>query len=200
MRKLKYLICFFTLLAFLFYYQPFFQWMTKPLIVNDHLNKADAIVIFGEDLKTDNTLGPSIPEAMDYGLKLFQEGYANRLILSGGKLQANKNEAPVMYDYALAKGFSPESFFLEQSSQSPKERVRLTGKILAEKNYKSILLLSPPYQSARFKKMFTDKGIRVISTPLPDKKFYTARGQDKIKAFRLVASEYFNKVYYDLLH
>lgn len=199
MRKLKFLIGCFIILAFLFYYQPFFQWIAKPLIANDHLNKADAIVIFGDELKEGNTLAPGITETMDYGLKLFQESYAKRVVLSGGKLLTDKKEAMEMYNYALAKGFSPESFFLEQSSKSTDEMVLLTSKILAGKNYKSILLITPPYQSARVKKMFTDTGIKVISVPLQDKKFYTSRGQDKVKVFQLVAIEYLNKFHYDIL-
>lgn len=74
MRKVKFLLGCFILLAFLFYYQPFFPLMVKPLIASDQLKKADAIVILGNGLSSKSTLSPNTTETMNYGLKLFQEG------------------------------------------------------------------------------------------------------------------------------
>lgn len=189
-KKTKLLLITLAVLAALLYFGPLLQWAANPLTVKDPLQKTDAIVILSGGLNPDGSLAASTIERMDHGLNLFQDGYAKRIILSGGGLQPDQKESQVMYDYALSKGFPADVFILDQFSTSTYENILFTSKIAADKNYKSLIMVTSPYHSARAKKMFAGRGIQVISSPAEKSELYTAKGQDKIRMIKLVAEEY----------
>ncbi|MCL5935732.1 MAG: hypothetical protein M1543_04530 [Firmicutes bacterium] len=59
-------------------------------------------------------------------------------------------------------------------------------------------MVTSPYHTLRAKTMFLDKGIKVISAPVPDSEFYQADGLDRLRIAKLVALEYLKLGLYKL--
>ncbi|WP_418790593.1 YdcF family protein [Phosphitispora sp. TUW77] len=185
-------------LALAFFFTPFVQFLAGPLIISDPLHQADAIVVLGGGWETKGKLGSSTLERYHYGINLFQQGYGKYLIFSGGNLWGNPSEAEEMADMALSNGFSEREVIIEGSSETTWQNTLFVKKILLEKKLQSVVLVTSPYHSRRAKTMFTDKGVTVISAPVPDSEFYNAFGTDQLHMAGLVISEYIKLGLYQL--
>lgn len=197
MRKIKFTITILLITFLLFYFGPLLQWVTEPLIVSDQLQKADLIVILSDGANQNGQLSPNTLERMDYGLEIFQKGYVKHLLLAGVN-SPTVQDANLMYDYALKKGFPADFFILDQISTSISENVLFTSKIATTKHYQSIILVTSPYNSVRAKKMFAAKNLNIISAPVKNSVLYAAKGQNKIRVAQNVGQEYLQYGLYQL--
>ncbi len=76
----------FTFVMLVVMYTPFANWLARPLIVKEELRKADLIVVLGGGSYR-GSLGGISSERLLKGLILYREGYAPRIIFSGGALE-----------------------------------------------------------------------------------------------------------------
>jgi len=132
----------------------------KYLYCKDELKPADVIVVLaGEET-----------ERVEYGVKLFKEGWArkDRMILSGGPAVWKYTFASLMEEHALHLGVPKKYILLEDRSTSTEEDARFTREILRQHGYTSLILVTSPYHSKRADKIFRKtmgNEIRVISAP-----------------------------------
>jgi uncharacterized SAM-binding protein YcdF (DUF218 family) len=132
----------------------------KYLYCKDELKPADVIVVLaGEET-----------ERVEYGVKLFKEGWArkDRMILSGGPAVWKYTFASLMEEHALHLGVPKKDILLEDRSTSTEEDARFTREILRQHGYTSLILVTSPYHSKRADKIFRKtmgNEIRVISAP-----------------------------------
>jgi len=109
-------------------------------------------------------------ERVDYGAKLFKEGWArkDRMILAGGPLVWKYTWASLMKEQAEFLGVPKNDILLEDKSRTTEEDARFTRDILKKYEYKSLILVTSPYHSRRaskiFRKVMGDK-IMIISAP-----------------------------------
>lgn len=111
------------------------------LIVNDELNKADAIVVFSGDN------GPRTEK----GVELLKEGLGEYLILSGGVVYDDVTMAELMKNHALKLGVPEEKILLEDKASTTHENAKLTKEIIEENNFKSVIVVTSEYHSRRSK-------------------------------------------------
>ncbi len=190
MKRLKIIGIGVIILVLAFFYTPLVQLLGSPLIINDPLQKADAVVVLGGGWEARGRLGKSTLERYRYGIHLFQQGYGKYLIFSGGNLWGNPSEAEEMAEMAMSDGFSDKEIIIEDSSETTWENTLFVKRILLDKKLQSVVLVTSPYHSRRAGTMFADKGITVISAPVPDSEFYDASGTDQLRMARLVITEY----------
>ena len=125
----------------------------------DELKEADVIVVLGGEER----------ERVEYGVKLFKEGWArkDRMIMTGGPLVGKHTYAGLMKEQAEDLGVPGKFILLEDRSRTTEEDAKYTGDILEKNRYESIVLVTSPYHSRRasiiFKKML--RGVRIISAP-----------------------------------
>jgi uncharacterized SAM-binding protein YcdF (DUF218 family) len=179
-------------------YTPLIQTAASPLIAKDQLGKADAVVVLSGGWESKGKLGKSTLERYKYGLKLFQKGYGKYMLFSGGNLWGTPSEAREMAQMAMSDGFPLETIIIEGNSESTWENALFVKKTMLEKDLHSIVLVTSPYHTLRAKTMFQDKGIKVISAPVPDSEFYQADGLDRLRIAKLVALEYLKLALYKL--
>ncbi|PCJ61313.1 MAG: hypothetical protein COA79_06950 [Planctomycetota bacterium] len=135
--------------------------------INDPLKKCDAIFILGSnDLR--------VPT---YGAKLFLEGWADYLIVSGGLGNFTKGfftepEGDVFGKIALQMGVPEDVLIIENKASNSGENVTYVEKILKEKelDLKTFLILQKPFMQRRafatIKKWWPEKELLVSSPPL----------------------------------
>lgn len=186
------------MLVLVILYTPLIQTTASPLIVKDQLGEADAVVVLSGGWAGKGKLGISTLERYKYGLKLFQKGHGKYLLFSGGNLWGTPSEAQEMAQMAMSDGFSMESIIIEGNSESTWENALFVKKVMIDKDLHSVVLVTSPYHTLRAKTLFQEKGIKVISAPVPDSEFYLADGLDRLRIAKLVALEYLKLALYKL--
>jgi len=198
LSRLKVILIGIVVFAVAFLYTPLFQFLASPLVVKDELKKADAVVVLSGGWESAGKLGKSTIERYNYGIKLFQKGYGKYLIFSGGNQYGTPSEAGEMADMAMSDGFPDETIVIEGRSSDTWENTLFVKNILLEKELKSVVLVTSPYHSLRAKTMFNDKGINVVSAPVPDSEFYNTYGPERLRMARIVLLEYIKFALYKL--
>jgi uncharacterized SAM-binding protein YcdF (DUF218 family) len=185
-RLLKFLILLALLVVPLYLFHGFLlDKAAKYLYYKDEMKPADVIVI----LSGDET------ERVEYGVKLFKEGWArkDKMILSGGPAVWKHTWASLMQEHALYLGVPRKAIILEDKSRSTEENAQFTKVILKRYGYASFILVTSPYHSKRafkiFKKIMGEE-IKIISAPSEESWFRFDDWWKREKDRKAVLSEY----------
>ncbi len=113
----------------------------------------DAIVVLGCKVKDSGVPSLALQRRTDLAISLWKEGYAPKIIFTGGKTRDVPTEAQAAMDYAVAKYQLPKSTFLkEEISTSTEENAKYTKELYPDN--KSILIVSDSYHVWRGEKVF----------------------------------------------
>lgn len=129
---------------------------------NGHVpcQKADAIVAISGGDTTART---------DEAIKLYQNGWANKLIFSGAAFDPDSpSNAAVMQRHAIAAGVPKSAILLDQTSRSTEQNASNSSNLFAENNIKNVILTTSAYHQRRayleFKKY--SPGVEVRNHPV----------------------------------
>jgi len=189
------LACF---LLYLLLLKTSFVWfLISPLKISEEPQKANAIVVFGGGVGETGSPGKSTIERARYAAVLYNEGYADKVIFSSGYTYIY-NDAVNMKLIALSMGVPDKDIILEQKANSVYENVIFSKEILDKYKWKSILLVSSPYNMRRAFLVFNKCGadIKVIYTPVKKCQFYDRPEGMQWEQIRAIMHEYLGIVYY----
>lgn len=85
------------------------------------LEKADCILVLGALVYGNEQLSLVLKDRVDYAIKLYNAGKADRLLFSGDHGQKDYDEVNAMMDYAVSKGVPKEDIFLDHAGFSTYE-------------------------------------------------------------------------------
>ncbi len=156
-RSHKFLIALLLLaVGFILLYPFALQKMADLLMVQDQLARSDLIIVLGGD-----TNGERVRE----GVKLFKQGYAERLLMSGGPVTYKLTNAQVMKQQAVALGVPPAAIVVQDQSKSTREDALFCRPIAIKLSAKNVILVTSPFHTRRasmvFKKVFSPDRIKV---------------------------------------
>ena len=173
-RKFIRLALIFVLTYFFFFYTPFIWFLAEPLKINQKPQKADSIVVFAGGVGESGKAGQGYEERVQQAVSLYKKGYARNIIFSSGYAFVYKEPA-LMNTLAVSLGVPQDAIILEEKASNTYENVKFTSRILKNKGWNKILLVSSPYHMLRaslvFKKQSPD--INVIYTPIAKSIFYS---------------------------
>jgi uncharacterized SAM-binding protein YcdF (DUF218 family) len=145
------------------------SWYQPPqLTISDRF---DAIVILGGGLDEKGSLRPTLqlsPQSRNgttCGVDLFQQGYAPRLVLTGGDgkiFGTGPQEAVEMKRWAVRLGVPESATIIETEARNTYENATGTKRLLGPA---SILLVSSASHLPRAVHVFTKQGFRVTPAP-----------------------------------
>ena len=144
----------------------------KFLVQSDKLEKADAIAVFSGDN------GPRTEK----GVELLKEGYADYLILSGGKVYDDVTMAELMKNHAIKLGVDESKILIDDESSTTNENADFTADIIEENNFKSVIVVTSDYHTRRSKlamekaledTLIDGEKVFVSVTPSKEEKFTT---------------------------
>ena len=144
----------------------------KFLVQSDKLEKADAIAVFSGDN------GPRT----ERGVELLKEGYADYLILSGGKVYDDVTMAELMKNHAIKLGVDESKILIDDESATTNENADFTADIIEENNFKSVIVVTSDYHTRRSKlamekaledTLIDGEKVFVSVTPSKEEKFTT---------------------------
>jgi uncharacterized SAM-binding protein YcdF (DUF218 family) len=138
----------FLAFCFLIFYSPLFWFLGDQLVVNDPLNKSDAIVVFSGDGDVGYSNLSFQNRALE-AIELYNEGFSDKIFLSSGREQVIADVEMIKL-YLVSKGISGSNIYmLEKYPKSTYQNVKLVRDSLVKNNIKSILFITAPYHSRR---------------------------------------------------
>lgn len=156
-RTLTYLGLFIAAVIVLGYLALIF--LGEYLTPSDTLTRSDAVVVLSGG-----------PDRVQWGIKLYQDGWAPRLVLVGAALdKSGPSNAEAMRKIALQAGVPDTAIFLEEKSANTLENAALGKSVLDSFGAKSIILVTSPYHQRRayetFKKVYEGEVLSIINSP-----------------------------------
>lgn len=98
---------------------------TKSSIYKYNQNQskdADAILILGAAVRG-NQPSPMLQDRLDEGIRLYKEGYADKIIMSGDHQNEYYSEVNIMKDYAINQGVPSDHIIIDDKGYSTYESV-----------------------------------------------------------------------------
>lgn len=120
----------------------FIGWYLSP---QDILRKVDVIVVVS---------GGDNNARIKKGVELYKEGWAPVLLYSGAAAEGEISNAQAMKTISAKMGVPKESILIEEESKTTLENAQFTGKIVKDKEYKSMILVTSPYHQRRTYELF----------------------------------------------
>ena len=160
----------------------------KFLVESDKLEKADAIAVFSGDS------GARTERAVE----LLKDGYADYLILSGGKVYDDVTMAELMKKHAIKLGVDESKILIDDEASTTNENAEFTADIIEENNFRSVIVVTSDYHTRRSKlamkkalenTLIDGEKVEVTVTPSKEEKF-TTKWWTSGNSVLMVISEY----------
>ena len=136
---------------------------------------ADVAVVLGAAV-TDSEVMPVFRERLNHGIWLYQNGYVDYLILTGGVGEGNTlSEAYVAKQYVLSQGIPEAVILIEEASEITEENMANAKGIMDAQGWESAIIVSDPLHMKRAMQMACDCGMRAYSSPTPTTMYRSAR-------------------------
>ena len=133
----------------------------------DEKREADVIIVLGAGI-WDGEVAPVFRERINHGIWLFENGYAEYIIFTGGVSEGETvSEAMAAKKYASEKGVPAENILIEESSRITEQNLKNAKALMDEKGFKTAIVVSDPLHMKRAMLMASDFGIEAYSSPTP---------------------------------
>lgn len=141
----------------------------------DEKQSADTAIVLGAGT-ADGEISPVFRERIHHGIWLYQNGYVDTLIFTGGVGEGNiRSDAWVAGQYAIEQGVPAEHILLEEKSTITQENIANAKKIMDEKGYRTAIIVSDPLHMKRAMLMARDYGIEAYSSPTPTSRYISLK-------------------------
>lgn len=150
-------------------------WAVADYGQKDEKCRADAVIVLGASV-TDAGVSPVLRERLNHGIWLYENGYADHLILTGGVGEGNSfSEAYVSKQYVISCGVPEEAIFTEETSKITEENLKNAKAIMDENHWQTAIVVSDPLHMKRAMLMAKDYGITAYSSPTPTTMYRSLR-------------------------
>jgi len=143
----------------------------------DETRHADAAIILGAAVWND-TPSPVFRERINHGIRLYQEGYVDKLIFTGGYGEGSLvSDAQIAMNYAVQQGVPPEDIWIEEKSKITQENLYYARQIMQENGLEQVLIVSDPLHMKRAMRMAKDLEIAAYSSPTTTSRYQSVRAK-----------------------
>ena len=175
-KKLFRLIFLFLILLILFYLI-----FTAISIVNygkiDEKASSDVAIVLGAST-WNGEVSPVYRERINHGILLYQNGYVDFLILTGGVGDGNNvSDAYIAKQYAISNSVPEQAIFIEEKSTITEENLENAKAIMDENSFDTAIIVSDPLHMKRSMLMAGDYGINACSSPAPTTMYKSLKTQ-----------------------
>ena len=123
-------------------------------------------------------VSPVYRERINHGIWLYQNGYADYLLLTGGVEDGNSvSDAAAAKAYALSQGVPETAILIEEKSTITEENLFYAKAVMDELSLKSAIIVSDPLHMKRAMLMASDYGIDALSSPTPTTMYRSLKTQ-----------------------
>lgn len=162
------------------------------LVSYDKPKNADVIVVLSGDKGT----------RTQYAVKLYKQGYASKIIVSGGIVYNKTSIAQLMRQQAEELGVPSENIILEDKADSTFENAIYSRDILLKNDFRSAIIVTSNYHTRRskliFNKVFSGTNIQLTYCASEGEYFDQSKWWLSNKSAMIVINEYIKFVGYAL--
>jgi uncharacterized SAM-binding protein YcdF (DUF218 family) len=147
----------------LYYFVTLFQvWRTGE---SDQARHVDAIVVLGA-AQYNGTPSPLLASRLDHAFALYQQGLAPLVVVTGGKLPADRfTEADSEAKYLMERGVPEAAILREESGRTSWDSLGGVASMLRERGLRRVLLVSDPFHSMRIRGMAGELDLDAYVSP-----------------------------------
>lgn len=143
----------------------------------DQKCKADVAIVLGA-ATYDGKVSPVYQERINHGITLYNDGYVEKLIVTGGTVDGNKkSDAYAAKQYAISRGVPEADILTEDMSAITQENLKNTKMIMDDNGYSTAIIVSDPLHMKRSMLLAKDAGIDAYSSPTPTSKYVSLKTQ-----------------------
>lgn len=113
--------------------------------LNDDLGKSDAAVVLGNKVELDGTPSVRLQGRLDKAIELYEKGYFDYIIVSGGFGKEGFSEAIVMKEYLIEKGISGDRILVDEVGNNSYMTAKNTKKIMEQMDFHTVTGSSPNF-------------------------------------------------------
>jgi uncharacterized SAM-binding protein YcdF (DUF218 family) len=162
MTKKKIARLVFIIIVIFIGYSAFSIWSFSNKV---QLVKTDVAVVLGA-AACDDDPSPVLRERINHSIWLYENGYVNKIIFTGGKGKDDKYaESEVARDYAIKNNVNSGDILIETKSKITEENLKYAYEIGLEENFKTFTIVSDPLHMKRAILMAKNKGMEAYSSP-----------------------------------
>jgi len=144
----------------------------------DEAAPADAIVVLGA-AQYDGRPSPVLKARLDHAIDLYEQGYADHLILTGGVgVGDTVSEAEVGRRYAVRQGVDPKSILLERGGLSTGESMDAVVRLMRQNGLSTAILVSDPFHMLRLRLLAARLGLPAYSSPTRTSPIYVGSNEE----------------------
>ncbi|TDB26350.1 YdcF family protein [Stenotrophomonas sp. ATCM1_4] len=138
----------------------------------DQAAPADAIIVLGA-AAYDAKPSPVFEERIRHGLDLYRQGYAPKLIFTGGfgGSRARFSESQVARRYALKQKIPAEDILIETRSRTTRQNLVEARRVMAQNDMHRVIVVSDPLHMARALRLSHELGIDALASSTPSTRF-----------------------------
>jgi uncharacterized SAM-binding protein YcdF (DUF218 family) len=143
-----FLLFFVLFCAFLYLVRhPIFRFVAETWIVEDTLDRADALIVLGDD----NFYADRATRAAE----LFREGKAPMIVASGRRLRPSAGIAELMEHDLVERGVPREKILrVSHDAGSTREEADALARVAKEKKWRSVMVVTSNYHTRRVRYIF----------------------------------------------
>jgi len=127
----------------------------------------DVAIVLGAQTQN-GEVSPVYRERLNHGIWLYENGYVDYLILTGGIGKGNSiSDAAAAKQYVISNSVPEEAVFIEETSTITEENLENAKAIMVENSFETAIIVSDPLHMKRAMLMSKDYGIDAYSSPTP---------------------------------
>lgn len=148
----------------------------------DEKRPADVAVVLGAGTY-DGEVSPVYQERINHGIWLYENGYVEKLILTGGYGEVSSvSDAAAAGRYAVLAGVPETDILIEERSTITQENLLYAKELMDEAGYETALIVSDPLHMKRAMLLAKDTGLEAYSSPTPTSRYKSFRTKGKFLA------------------
>lgn len=138
----------------------------------DQAAPADAIIVLGA-AAYDAKPSPVFEERIRHGLDLYRQGYAPKLIFTGGfgGTGARFSESQVARRYALKQKIPVSDILIETRSRTTRQNLVEAKRVMQKNDMHKVIVVSDPLHMARALRLSRELGIDALASSTPSTRF-----------------------------
>ena len=138
----------------------------------DQAAPADAIIVLGA-AAYDAKPSPVFEERIRHGLDLYRQGYAPKLIFTGGfgGAGARFSESQVARRYAIKQDIPAQDILIENRSRTTRQNLIEAKRLMDAHGMRRAILVSDPLHMARALRLSDELGIDALASSTPSTRF-----------------------------
>ena len=131
----------------------------------DEKQEADVAIVLGAATYSDE-VSPVYRERLNQGIRLYNDGYVDTLIVTGGYGAGNgHSDAYTAKQYVVSQGIPEEAILMEETSSITQENLENAKVIMEENGMENAIIVSDPLHMKRAMLLAKDAGIEGHSSP-----------------------------------